>query len=43
VYASKVAGLGHFPDGNEGTFIEIDRIDLRIHVLIRLRNGRLAQ
>jgi len=43
VYASKVAGLGHFPYGNEGTLIEIDRIDLWIHVVIRLRNGRPVQ
>jgi hypothetical protein len=29
--AGKVAGLSDFPNGDEWTFIEIDRVDLRVH------------
>jgi hypothetical protein len=29
--AGKVAGLSDFPNGDEWTFIEIDRVDLRGH------------
>ena len=39
----EVAGLGHFPDGDEGSFVEINRIDLRVHGPIRLRRGSFAQ
>lgn len=35
VNASQIACLGHFPDGNEGPFVEIGCVDLRVHGLMR--------
>jgi hypothetical protein len=29
--AGEVAGLSDFPNGDEWTFIKIDRVDLRVH------------
>ena len=31
VHAGEVAGLGDFPDGDEWPFIEVGRVDLRVH------------
>ena len=33
--AGEVTGLSHFPDGDEGAFVEIDRVDLRVHRSMR--------
>jgi hypothetical protein len=35
VDAGEIACLGHFPDGNEWPFVEVGRVDLRIHEPIR--------
>ena len=37
VYTGEVACLGHFPDGDEWPFIEVGRVDLRVHELMRQR------
>jgi hypothetical protein len=41
--ARQVAGLRNFPNGDEWALIEIDRIDLRVHSPIRLREALPAQ
>jgi hypothetical protein len=33
--AGEVARLSDFPNGDEWTFIEIDRVDLRVHESMR--------
>ncbi len=33
MHTSQIAGLSRLPDGNEGALVEIDRIDLRVHML----------
>jgi hypothetical protein len=43
MHTRQIAGLRHFPDGNERAFVEINRIDLRVHDLMRLRQGHPAQ
>jgi hypothetical protein len=35
MYAGKIARLGNFPDGDEGSLVEIDGLDLRIHKPIK--------
>ena len=35
MHTREVASLGHFPDGDEWTFVEVDGVDLRIHRFIR--------
>jgi glycerate kinase len=37
--AGQITSLGHFPDSDERTLVEIDRIDLRVHNPIGLRRG----
>jgi hypothetical protein len=43
MHTGEVAGLSYLPDGDEWMFIEINRIDLRIHGSIGLRKGSSAQ
>lgn len=43
MHTGEVAGLSYLPDDDEWTFIEINRIDLRVHEPIRLRKGSSAQ
>ncbi len=43
MHTGEVAGLSYLPDGDEWTFIEINRIDSRVHGSIRLRKGLTAQ
>ena len=43
MYTGEIASLRHLPDGNERLLVEIDRVDLRIHDLIRLRRAFPAQ
>ena len=43
VDTSEVARLGHFPDGDEWPFAKVDRVDLRVHALMRPRLNRRAQ
>jgi hypothetical protein len=43
MHTRQVAGLCHFPDGNEWAFVEVDRIDLRVHGLMRLPLRHPAQ
>lgn len=43
MYAGEVACLGHFPDGDEWPFVEVDRVDLRVHELIRQPHSGWAQ
>jgi hypothetical protein len=40
VYAGKIAGLGYFPDGNERTFVEVDGLDLRVHMRMETADCR---
>jgi len=35
VYTGQIAGLSHFPDGDEWPFVKVDRVDLRVHESIR--------
>lgn len=35
VDASEIARLGYFPDGNEWPFVEVRRVDLRVHVSMK--------
>ena len=35
MHTRQVAGLRHFPDGDEWALVEINRIDLRVHGPIR--------
>jgi len=35
MHTREVASLGHFPDGDEWAFVEVDGVDLRIHRFIR--------
>jgi hypothetical protein len=37
MHARQIARLCHFPNGNEWVHVEIDRIDLRVHSLMRPR------
>jgi hypothetical protein len=43
MHAGQVAGLSYFPDGDEWPFVEVDRVDLRVHELIRQPHAGLAQ
>jgi len=43
VDTSEVARLGHFPDGDEWPFVKVDRVDLRVHALMRPRLNKQAQ
>ena len=40
VHACQIACLGHFPDSNKGTLVEIDGVDERVHVFISLGSAR---
>ena len=42
VHTGQVAGLGHFPDGDEWPFVEVDRVDLRVHEPMRQRGHDAA-
>ena len=35
VHAGEVAGLCHFPDGDEGALVEVDGVDERVHDLMK--------
>ena len=35
VHTGEVACLGHFPDGDEWPFVEVGRVDLRVHESMR--------
>ncbi len=35
VHTGEITCLGHLPDCNEGTFIEVGRVDLRVHEPMR--------
>ena len=35
MHTCQIAGLRHFPDGDEWTLVKVDRIDLRVHGPIR--------
>ena len=37
MYTGEIASLGHFPDGDEWPFVEVGRVDLRVHEPIRQR------
>jgi len=41
--ASKVACLGHFPDGDEWAFVEVGGVDLRVHATYETANRRGTQ
>jgi len=43
VDAGEIACLGYFPDRNEWPFVEVDRVDLRIHESIRSPHAGLTQ
>jgi hypothetical protein len=43
MHTRQVTGLRHFPDGEEWEFVEINRIDLRVHGLMRLPLRHPAQ
>jgi hypothetical protein len=43
MHTRQVTGLRHFPDGNERAFVEIDRIDLRVHDPMRRFYPHCAQ
>ena len=40
VHACQIACLGHFPDSNKGTLVEIDGVDERVHVFISPGSAR---
>jgi hypothetical protein len=43
MYTRQVTGLRNFPDGNERAFVEVDRIDLRVHGPMRRFYPHCAQ
>ena len=43
MHTGQIASLSHFPDGNEWPFVEVDRVDLRVHEPIRQPHVCLTQ
>jgi len=43
VHTGQIAGLSHFPNGDEWPFVKVDRVDLRVHELIRQPHEGLTQ